>query len=158
MGSIMSSKWIIYGLLAIALIVLMNLIGPFQGTVNSDFPDKYQPRDSNPIPPCPDSPNCARLTIAMEAESEKLLAASFDALREMETENLQIDSDSLRIDAIFQIPVFHFRDDFRISLTDGQSEGETFLHLSSRSRTGKSDLGVNRRRINAFLEAVHSKL
>jgi len=154
----MSSKWIIYSLLAIALVILMNLFGPLKGTVNSDFPDNYQPRDSNPIPPCPDSPNCARLTIAMEAGSEKLLDASFDALREMETENLQIDSDSLRIDAVFQIPIFGFRDDFRVALTDGLSEGETFMHLSSRSRTGKSDLGVNRRRINAFLEAVHSKL
>ncbi len=34
----MSSKWIIYGLLAIALVIVMNLIGPFKGTVNSDFP------------------------------------------------------------------------------------------------------------------------
>lgn len=154
----MSSKWIIYGLIAIALIVVMNLVGPFKGTVNSDFTDDDQPRDVNPIPPCPDSTNCARLTIVMEAEEDQLLDASFNALREMKTENLELDSDSLRIDAVFKIPIVHFRDDFQVVLTKGASDGETLMHLSSRSRTGKGDLGVNRRRINSFLEAVRSKL
>jgi len=154
----MSSKWIIYGLLAIGLFIAMNLVGPFKGTVNSDFENGYQSHDENLIPPCPDSPNCARLTISMQAEPGKLLDASFDALREMDPKNLQLDSDSMRIDAVFQIPIFRFRDDFQIVLTKGLTDGETLLHLSSRSRTGKSDLGVNRRRVNSFLEAVHSKL
>ena len=150
----MSSKWIIYGLLAIALVIVMNLIGPFKGTVNSDFPDEYQPRDSNEIAPCPGSPNCVRLTIPMEAESEQLFSSSVDVLRAMDATELETDSDSLRIDAVFQIPVFGFRDDLQIRFSDGES----FLHLSSRSRTGQSDLGVNRRRVNSFLSTLRSKL
>lgn len=154
----MSSKLIIYALVAIALIIIINLIGPLKGTVNSDFPDSYQARDANPIPSCPDSPNCARLSIPMQADADQLLNASFEALRGMGTENLELDSDSLRIDAVFQIPVFGFRDDFRVQLSKGRSDGDILLHLSSSSRTGKSDLGVNRRRVNTFLEAVTSKL
>lgn len=154
----MGTKWIIYGLLAIALLIAMNLVGPFKGTVSSDFTDGHQPRDINPIPSCPDSPNCARLSVPMQAEAGKLLNASFEALREMDPENLQLNSDSMRVDAVFQIPIFRFRDDFRVVLTEGLSEGEMFIHISSRSRTGRSDLGVNRRRINSFIETVHSKL
>jgi len=154
----MSSKWIIYGLLAIALVIVMNLIGPFKGSVNSDFPDDYQPHDLNELTPCPDSPNCVRLTIAMEAEPEQLFSSSIDVLRTMNAKELDTDSDSLRIDAVFKIPVFGFRDDLQIRFTDGESDGETHLHLSSRSRTGQSDLGVNRRRVNSFLSMLRSKL
>ena len=154
----MTSKWIIYGLLAIALIIVLNLVGPLKGTVNSDFPDDYQPLDTNPIPTCPDSPNCVRLSIKMETDSETLFEASVDALREIEAEELDSNTDSLKIEAVFKIPVFGFRDDFKIHLTDGPSNDVTLLHVSSRSRTGKSDLGVNRRRVKLFLNSVQSKL
>lgn len=154
----MTSKWIIYGLLAIALIIVLNLAGPFKGSVNSDFPDDHQPLDSNPISTCPDSPNCVRLSIKMEPDSERLFEASMDALREMGAEDLDSNSDSLKIDAVFKIPVFGFRDDFHVQVTEGPSDGVTFLHVSSRSRTGKGDLGVNRRRVKLFLKSVQSNL
>lgn len=154
----MSSKWIILGLLAIALVIVMSLVGPFKGSVSSDFPDEYQPRDSNQIPPCPDSPNCVRLSVPMEAGADELFEASKDVLNDMGAADIEDNSDSLVIDAVFQIPVFGFQDDVRISFTENKSAGETYLHLTSRSRTGKSDLGVNRRRVNTYLESLRSKL
>lgn len=154
----MTSKWIIYGLLAIALIIVLNLVGPLKGTVNSDFPDDYQPLDSNQIPTCPDSPNCVRLSIKMDADSETLFEASTNALSEMEAEELDSYSDNLKIEAVFKIPVFGFRDDFQVRLTDGSSNSRSVLHVSSRSRTGRGDLGVNRRRVKLFLKSVQSKL
>lgn len=154
----MSSKWIIYGLLFIGLLILMNFIGPFKGTGNSDFPDEYQPRDSNPLPACPGSPNCARLSVPMQIEAGPLFEASLNALGDLGAEELDSDRENLQLDAVFKIPIFGFRDDFSVRIADSSSDGETFLHLSSRSRTGEGDLGVNRRRINSFLESVQSNL
>ena len=94
----------------------------------------------------------------MDTDSESLFQASTDALLEMEADELDSNSDSLKIDAVFKITVFGFRDDFQVRLTDGSSDGVTLLHVSSRSRTGKGDLGVNRRRVKLFLESVRSEL
>ena len=154
----MSSKWIIYGLLFIGLLVLMNFVGPFKGTGNSDFPDEYQPQGSNPLPACSGSPNCARLSVLMQSEAGSLFEASLHALRDLGAEELDSDRDNLHVDAVFKIPVFGFRDDFNVRIMDGSEDGDMLLHLSSRSRTGESDLGVNRRRINSFLESVQSNL
>lgn len=151
----MSTKWIIYGLLAVVLIILMNFVGPLKGSTPSDFPDKYQPADSNPLPPCPDSPNCIRLSVPLDMEPDRLMSACEMLLKNMGVEEIESDSQSLQIDAVFQTALLGFRDDFSVRISEDNTSG-SILHLSSRSRLGKGDLGVNRRRVQKFLSSVQS--
>ena len=53
--------------------------------------------------------------------------------------------------------VFGFVDDFVVTI-DPDPSGGTSVHLDSRSRTGKGDLGVNAARIARFLDLVAVKL
>lgn len=53
--------------------------------------------------------------------------------------------------------IFGFVDDFAVSI-DPAPGGGTRVHLDSRSRTGKSDFGVNAKRIALFLDLVEQKL
>lgn len=151
----MSTKWIIYGLLVVALIILMNLVGQLKGSTPSDFPDKYQPADSNPFSPCPDSPNCIRLSVPFDMDPDRLMSACEMILKNMETGDIESDSQSLQIDAVFRIALLGFRDDFSVRISEDNTSG-SILHLSSRSRLGKGDLGVNRRRVQKFLSSVQS--
>lgn len=151
----MSTKWIIYGLLALALLITLNLVGPFKGTTQSDFTDKFQPVDSNPLPPCPDSPNCVRLSVPLDMGPDDAMSACEAILERMGPEEVESDSQAHQIDAVFRIALFGFRDDFAIRITEGNSGG-SILHLSSRSRVGRGDLGVNRRRVQEFLSSIQS--
>lgn len=151
----MSSKWIIYGLLAIAFLITLNFVGPFKGTAQSDFPDEIQPVDSNPIQPCPDSPNCVRLSVPLDMGPDKLMSACETILQGMGPEQVESASQTHQIDAVFRIAIFGFKDDFAIRITEDKSGG-SILHVSSRSRVGKGDLGVNRRRVQEFLSSIQS--
>jgi uncharacterized protein (DUF1499 family) len=153
----MNTSWIIYGLLLIALFIIINLVGPFKGTTNSDFPVEHHPSDLNPLPVCSDSPNCVRLSVPFEADSTTLMTSCITVLEEMGAETIDSDSQTLQIDAVFQIALLGFRDDFSVRLSDDDSAGKTILHLSSRSRDGHSDLGVNRRRVNKFIKSVQAE-
>lgn len=62
------------------------------------------------------------------------------------------DGHSLTLEGFEDSALFRFRDDFVIEVR--RSGIGSAVHMRSRSRTGKSDLGVNARRIGLFLEAV----
>lgn len=149
----MIRKLIIYGLLILAFVIIINLIGPFKGTTQSDFRDEFQPVDFNPLPSCPDSQNCVRLSVPLDIDSDELMDACEKFLSEMSAEEIKSDSQSLQIDAVFRIAFVGFQDDFSVRISE-KDTGESVLHLLSRSRVGKSDLGVNRRRVQKFLSLV----
>jgi uncharacterized protein (DUF1499 family) len=100
----------------------------------------------------------------LEAGADQVLQDSRSILESMGAETVSTESDSesnsqnLQIDAVFTIAVFGFRDDFTVQLTQPSNGESTVLHLSSRSRTGHGDLGVNRRRVNQFLTTLQSQL
>lgn len=150
----MRTSWIIGGLLALGLLILMNLAGPLKGSSNSDFPDEYQPDKANPLPACPGSPNCIRLSINHSSPRQPLFSKISAVLEEMNAETIDHNSQSFQINAVFRIPVTGFRDDFTIQLSVLDDFNGTILHILSRSRVGRGDLGVNRRRISAFLKAL----
>jgi uncharacterized protein (DUF1499 family) len=62
------------------------------------------------------------------------------------------DGHSLTLEGFQDSVLFRFRDDFVIEVR--RSGIGSAVHMRSRSRVGKSDLGVNARRIGLFLEAV----
>ena len=109
----------------------------------------------NPLPPCPDSPNCLRITKQFDQPVKKIYDASLQTIRDMDPEELTEADNQQKIESVFRV-VF-FRDDMALQFTDVDSNS-TFLHIRSASRVGESDLGVNRRRVQQFLEKLQPKL
>ncbi|EPJ48786.1 MAG: hypothetical protein OFPI_27900 [Osedax symbiont Rs2] len=110
------------------------------------------------LQPCPTNPNCvysdtnsdtdgehyiAALDISNYSASDSMLSISqiiFELKGQISSEN-----DSY-ISATFTSAVFRFVDDFEVRL-DSQQQ---LIHFRSASRIGKSDLGVNRKRVAAI--------
>lgn len=78
-------------------------------------------------------------------------------LNELSTHKLQSDEKALTIDAVFRIPIFGFKDDLKIVIQEDSEDG-SLLFIKSSSRIGKSDLGVNQRRINRIIRQLNQKL
>ena len=74
--------------------------------------------------------------------------AVLEVAEELEWEIREANADAGLIEAVATVPIFRFRDDVTITLST--SEGGTLVHVRSRSRVGKSDLGENARRIRKF--------
>ncbi len=62
------------------------------------------------------------------------------------------DADQGRIEAVARVPWWGFRDDIVIRLTS--ISGGTRVDIRSKSRVGEGDLGVNARRISAWLDRL----
>lgn len=126
------------------------MISRMTGSRASDFELNNHPE--NPLPECPDTPNCSRATFEMQADMQSLFNKSREALESMNAVRINVNADSLTIRAVFVIPVFRFRDDVHIAITEtGQN---TLLHIRSASRVGNSDMGVNRRRVKKILTLI----
>jgi uncharacterized protein (DUF1499 family) len=127
------------------------MISRLTGSRISDFELNNHP--DNPLPECPDSPNCSRASFVMQGDKQILFNKSREVLESMNAKKITFNADSLTIHAVFVIPVFRFRDDVHIAFTEGDQN--THLHIRSASRVGKSDLGVNRRRVKKFLTLIN---
>ena len=114
---------------------------------------------ANPLPACPGVPNCARASraFAIDADTLRRVAeASVRADRGLWTgraDEISLTEGGLR--AIYRVGPF--ADDLATEVTPG-AEGHSILHLRSASRTGRSDLGVNRARINRIVADVQARL
>lgn len=109
------------------------------------------------ISTCPDSPNCVSskaepgghyidpVVYAGTLENARLrlleVIADFSRARVLTEE-------SAYLHVVFTSLVFKFEDDVEFEFDDS----EKLIHLKSASRTGYSDFGVNRRRIEAIRE------
>lgn len=59
-----------------------------------------------------------------------------------------------RVDAVFTTRIFRFKDDVSFLVDTDANK----IHFRSASRVGKSDLGANRKRLNALLPQIKAKL
>ncbi len=82
--------------------------------------------------------------------------AAMGVVTAMEWEVREANRDQGLIEAVATVPVFRFRDDVTISIT--QEGTVAVVNLRSRSRVGKSDLGENARRIRRFQAALTARL
>ena len=105
---------------------------------------------NNPLPPCPDTPNCERRSYEIDADSSILIEFAEKTLKNMGAESVKVDES--KIHAVFRIPIFGWRDDVHVQISDGK------LFIRSASRTGYSDLGVNKRRINRFVKKLNETI
>lgn len=153
----MNYTWIVASLVVICLIIVLNVAGPLKGTTGDDFPESFQP-GNNPLPPCPGSPNCVRLSLQTGSSADLLYSDIKTILEEMGAEEIEESSQSLQLSAVFKIPLFGFRDDLDIQITRSEKNTGAVLHLSSRSRVGRGDLGINRRRAKELIRKLNNHL
>jgi uncharacterized protein (DUF1499 family) len=113
------------------------------------------PRDDdalpdNPLPACPDTPNCIRRTRRFDLPADTLFDRARNALNALAPSDLTASPETRRIDAVFR--VFVFKDD--VALVVEPHEAGAVLHIRSASRIGRRDFGVNRRRVRRFFRTL----
>lgn len=137
-------------LLLCAIIVAMFVMGWW--SKDAVAPGLYEGK----LTECSDSPNCvcsdhplpvaaAILPVTMPNKVKLTLQQDIlRALRSMGATRIQWQGDYLGTE--FRSPVFGFIDDFELRL----DMSENLLHIRSASRMGRSDFGVNRKRVAEF--------
>ncbi len=111
----------------------------------------------HPFSPCPETTNCVIESHTFDSSSEALYQTVLMVLNKINTHKLMPDENALRIDAVFRIPLFGFKDDLKIAIQK-ESDDRSLLYIKSSSRIGVSDLGVNQRRINRIIKQLNKKL
>ncbi|MCH8514576.1 MAG: DUF1499 domain-containing protein [Kiritimatiellae bacterium] len=106
------------------------------------------------LTPCPDRPNCA------SSEDGDLDPLSFTGSPEAARENNRQLIEQLGgtiereegnyMAATFRSPLFRFVDDMEFRMVPE----ENLIHFRSASRVGHSDMGVNRKRVEAFRDRL----
>jgi len=134
-----------------AIFVLFVLASRYLTTDPNAFPS--EPSPPNPLPECPASPNCVRVTWHYTVAPDALFEHAEAALRETGAATLDPDPSARRLDAVYN--AFVFKDDVIIQVEPFQ--GQSALHLRSASRVGYSDLGVNERRVRAIQDALAAR-
>ena len=119
--------------------------------------DAQSPPD-NPLPPCPDTPNCERTARTYDVPPNTLFVAAQRALESLGPATLRLSDSShgRRAEAVYRVALI-FKDDVDVAVTSQDGEGSV-LYVRSASRVGYSDLGVNRRRVQKLLNAVEAAL
>jgi len=108
-------------------------------------------QSSNPLPECPNSPNCERISTVYEVPADHLFNSVRTVLADFGPVTLEADTDSMQAHAVYRVALV-FKDDVDVAV-DATGAGSV-LHVRSASRTGYDDLGVNRRRVQRLLGAV----
>lgn len=112
----------------------------------------------HPLPPCPDTPNCEREDRTFSVDSGVLFGAVQSVLASMGPVEMHVQPSDRSVHAVFRVALI-FKDDVRIAIRPHGDTGEdSALYIRSASRVGKSDLGVNRRRVNRFFRRLQEKL
>lgn len=134
--------------------MIQSIITYFSGST----PDDFEPVSKNhPFVACPDTPNCAIHSVEFPESSQKLFKTVRASMDRISPYKVDSNSHSLQIDAVFRILVFGFKDDVQIIIKPIGSE-RSILHIKSASRVGRSDLGVNRRRIKRILSIINQQI
>jgi uncharacterized protein (DUF1499 family) len=112
----------------------------------------------NPLSSCPDTPNCERTARGYEVPAETLYRAAERALESLGPASLRRPgaSSDRRLAAVYRVALI-FKDDVDVAVRARDGGGST-LYVRSASRVGYSDLGVNRRRVERFFQAVDRAL
>jgi uncharacterized protein (DUF1499 family) len=95
--------------------------------------------------------------IRVDAEREPVFEAAENLAREEGWRIVEADPVEGRIEAVDRSFWFGFRDDVVIRITEAE-DGRTRIDMRSASRIGRSDLGVNARRIRSFLTQLQDRV
>jgi uncharacterized protein (DUF1499 family) len=107
----------------------------------------------NPLlPPCPPTPNCVLEAHPYPVEAEALLPMAREALKALKPREFAPEGPILH--AVYRIGPF--LDDVHVAI-EATDDG-SILHVRSTSRVGRSDLGVNARRVRRYLAQIDRQL
>lgn len=109
----------------------------------------------NPLPACPDTPNCVRSTRFFETSVHTLYVNARAALGRMAPARVNAEHRTSRVHAVFRV-LYVFKDDVHL-LTVPHRQGAV-LHIRSASRVSGYDFGVNRRRVRHFFTLLEEQL
>ena len=134
--------------------VLLVVAGGVASHVSGSRPEAPS---GGPLAACPDAPNCARVRVALAQPPDAVRRAARRALPRLGGRTGRADAVSAtEAGARARFAVGPFRDDLDVAV---EAEGAgSVLWVRSASRTGRSDLGVNRARVAAFVAAVRAEL
>lgn len=94
--------------------------------------------------------------LVLKAPREKVFIAAQSALASMGLELVEADMAQGRIEATATSLLFGFKDDVVVRIT--QHAGTTQVNVRSKSRVGRSDLGMNAKRIRTFQEKLKAAI
>lgn len=139
------AAWIGLGVAGVAVLIASAALGSRPEATEADAP----------VPPCPDSPNCARLRVPVAETPLAVTNAVHQAFSGVGDDGgLGAPSAFVPTEAgaLAAFAVGPFEDDVVIAV-EPASRGSV-LWVRSAARSGWSDLGVNRRRARRIVEAV----
>lgn len=108
----------------------------------------------NPLPKCPDSPNCFRTYFKVSSDSSSVFSAIVTSLEQMKATTFSQNDN--KMDAIFTIPVFGWEDDVTILVESSNVESTIFIR--SASRVGYHDLWANTIRVKKLIKLIKQNL
>jgi len=160
---------LIAGAIAVCLIVL-TLTGPervwtaLYGDADlgpAHFKDLVRAATPNQYLVCPEK-YCPftvpdRISKAYPVSAEILLSAFRDTVSEMDSVRIVNDPDPDAFRFVERTSFFQFPDTVSVDVVEGDA-GSSMLAVFSRSQIGRSDLGVNKKRVEALLAALERRL
>lgn len=112
----------------------------------------------NPLPPCPDAPNCERISRAFATDPDVLFGAVQSVLAAMGPTEMNVQPSDRSVHAVFRVALL-FKDDVDVAIEPyGTASDQSALHIRSASRVGGYDFGVNRRRVDRFFRRLDDRL
>ena len=128
----------------------------------SQFSSKYPPHSDimlledqpNPLPPCPDSPNCVRRSYSISKRAGELFSDCRRVISGMGATIKRQSNDPYSIHAVYKVLIF--KDDLHIQIQ--QRASSCVMYIRSASRKGTYDFGVNARRANLFMKKLGNVL
>ena len=146
-------KWL---LISVAVVVVLGVIAFVAMAVQSHSEPENLGLQSGQLRPCPTSPNCVCSESHAQSSEQhainpvKLAERSWQEMREaIVSAGGEIQQDSaVYLHATFTTPLFRFVDDVELRLDDPAG----VIHIRSASRVGRSDFGVNRKRVTQLLQ------
>ena len=117
------------------------------------------------LDPCPSSPNCVCSqedpadgehyidALDYDGPADKAIAAIVDVIESSARTTITNQTEN-RVDAVFVTLIFRFKDDVSFLVDTDEKK----IHFRSASRVGHSDLGANRKRLNALIPQIKAKL
>ncbi len=142
---------IVFAILALFVLGQMSQSGEANGLVEAK------------LTKCPDKPNCICTEFVADAShyidpigfsqsnAAEVLSRLKNSVREMGG-SIQAETDNY-LAATFSSSIFRFVDDLEIRIDTDQN----MIHMRSASRVGRSDRGVNKKRIEQLKKLFHSK-
>ena len=95
--------------------------------------------------------------VVMDRSYDEVFAAAQASLQAMKLNIVAADKEDGRLEAVWTSTVFRFKDDVVVRIAPGEG-GVLLVDVRSKSRVGKSDLGMNAKRIRTFLTEMRTRL